>query len=273
MMERTRLGKRRYGAALLMLVAGTAALELGLPTARADLPDPHVFLDYSTLDFVFTRNVTPATTGAVIGTFSIEDVAGSTLDAVLRDALAVELDRATILDDANFSVAVTGDVVFLGPDSYALVGSFVATDDSGTVKVHSDFNSSTVSMTGPPEFSNVLTIAGSLSTFGGGEGTILADGTSTSWSFAGHAGDTNALLDIGGDATISIIDRSIASYDTGALIDFSLGVTITDLDELFAASSVVAGGDMKVTIVPVPAAIVLGLIGFGTLAGVRRRLA
>ena len=79
--------------------------------------------------------------------------------------------------------------------------------------------------------------------------------------------------DIGDDDTIAIIDRNIASYDTGALIDFSLGVAITDLDDLFAASSVVAGGDMKVTIVPVPAAIVLGLIGFGTLAGVRRRLA
>lgn len=271
-MKRIGLKKQENGTALLALAGVLTVLGLGAPAARADLPDPHVFLDYSTLDFIFTRNLTAPTPGAVIGTFDIEDSAGTTLDAVLRDDLAVEIDRATILDNDDFDVTVTGDVIYMGPNSYALVGSFSTTDDTGTVKVLADFTSTTVSMTGPPAFSNVLTIAGSLTTFGGGAGTIFADATATDWSFAGHTDDTADGKDVGDDDTISIEDLNIASYDTGALIDFSLGVVFTSLDDLFASSSTVAGGDMKVTIVPVPAAVVLGLIGFGCVAGLRRRL-
>lgn len=252
----------------LFLVAVVAVALLAVPTAaKADLPNPHVFLDYSTLDFVFTRT----TGGPDWGTFSITDVSGTTLDAILRNNLSVEIDRATISSFADFDVSLSGTVYRLAPNVYSLVGTFSATDDTGTTKVSADFHS--VSVTNPLiTATNLFTIAGGLSTLNGGVGPILTGIVGDSWSFAGHAGDTAPGNNFGGDDLITILSNA-GSYDIGDLVDFSLGNTFASLDALFASSTTIGGGDMKVTIIPAPGAVVLGLVGLGFVAGVRRRFA
>jgi len=255
---------RRFCAVVLF-----AGVTLGASAAMADLPDPNVFLDYSGLGFSYTRTAPSGSVGE-IGTFRITDVPGTTLDAILRDADAMEVDRATILNYSNFDVSVSGTVTRLANDIYALSGAFTATDDTGMTRVLADFASTLVDVT-PVSSTRLFTIQGGLSGAGGTAGPILVGVDNGVWTFNGHAGDTEATLNYGGDDRISVTSPPVQSYTNGDLIDFMLGVRYTSLDGLFASSTNIGGGDMKVSIVPEPATLGLGLLGVGLVGLLRRR--
>ena len=243
---------------VLVLVSGPAV---------ADLPDPNVYLDYSTLDFVFTRTAAAGVFGTV-GTYEIRDVSGSSMDAILRDDMSAEIDRATIRSFTDFDVMLSGNVDRVAANAYSLTGTLTATDDTGMTKVLADFASVEVS-NDSIGFTNLFVIAGTLGTSGGGIGPILVP-ASESWSFYGHSGDTVDGLDVGNDDTI-IVAHNAMSYGGGDLVNFTLGNDISGLDTLFADGRTLGGGDMKVTVVPAPAGVILGVIGLGVAGCLRRR--
>lgn len=79
--------------------------------------------------------------------------------------------------------------------------------------------------------------------------------------------------DDGVDGTVTLADGR-GSYRRGSLVDFQFVGKFSDLDAFFArARQGSTGADMKLTVVPVPAAWLLVSLGLTGALALRRRLA
>jgi len=261
--------------ALAMVFASTmVAFGVASTQVRADLVDPNLFLEYSSLKFSFTRTAAPGALGTV-GTFTIQDIGGSAMNAILRNGLGLEIDRATIANSGSFDVLLAGSVIRVGTSDYRLMGTLTATDyyiGTPTTVVQANFEGSVINFAELMGATYFFQIAGSL----GAPGGILLPPTDP-WTFSGQPGAINPdSLNVGGDNLIQV-PYQVSTYDVGNLVEFHLGgVLLPDgstQDTFFGTDVSLGGGDMKVTIVPAPAAVVLGLFGLGAVGWYMRRYA
>ena len=141
----------KYIMTVRACLALVAALALPAGTAWADLPNPHVYLDYTGLQFTYT----PGGGGpdGKVGTFSITDIVlegddYSSMIAKLRDGSGNPIASAKIAHADNFNVSLSGDVIKKSPNEYLLQGTLAGTDvDTATDAILAKFVSTDVSLT------------------------------------------------------------------------------------------------------------------------------
>ncbi|MCG3130379.1 MAG: hypothetical protein FLDDKLPJ_01136 [Phycisphaerae bacterium] len=251
------------GLAAAFCLAGSAQAGIGF------------FVDASTLQFTYTKG---AGGPGSVGQITITNIVSSNLVLQKLDLGAngeigggddTLVDLAEIGDSSQFSVSFVADVFKNGANDYSIVGSLGI----------GDVNS-------PPDvivgnfLSNSLSLGGGFFSFEGGlsnsNGILQPDGSDT-WVFTGLADDTPDFIngvfggDDGVDGTVSL-DSARGSYRSGNLLDFQFVGKSPNLDAFFNADRQGSNGaDMKITIVPVPAGVALGMIGLSAAWALRRR--
>lgn len=239
-----------------------------------------VFFDYADINIAFN---------AGSGVLSVADHAGTSLKANLRNNADIVQDQANIASAANFNVLLSATVVNpAGADNIGMSGVIGGTDTDLVNAYDANFVNSGfgADLDGVTFAAGVLTINGSLSTLFGT--SILTDPGAGDWIFKGTDDlPGGAGLDgLSNQFTISAAQRD--AYDRGTVFVLEISLPVfsdgtstlgyTNADDFFAAALLhggfsSTGGDMKVTITPVPAAAVLGLLGLGAVAGLKRRFA
>ncbi|MCU0913201.1 MAG: hypothetical protein MUC88_01400 [Planctomycetes bacterium] len=189
----------------------------------------------------------------------------------LVEALNVNSDLTVQIQDTDTHAALDGvkldnydmDLLFhyVGSgNNYTANGTFELEDNSGSSKMKANFTSTSVSLTtlgGQLQ----LMMDGVLSTFSGD--SILLGGAP--WVFTGDSNFSGADAD-GNAQTVTIDDPS--DHDVGGLVAIHYPVygKYSTLEQLFTAlanGSTLGNGSVHAQVVPVPAALLLGVLGVG----------
>jgi hypothetical protein len=188
--------------------------------------------------------------------FDLSAVSSPGLTAKIKEGGTV-LQQTDLTGTAdNFDMNI--DFTSLGGGAYYGIGDFFIKDDSGVIKAEGTFDTRDA---GDVELNaqGKLEISGRVGA-SVGNSTVLVP-NSNPWTFEGD-----------------IIDISLASgvekhtHGFAYVVQFDLGDHgISTLDELFSSTGLVlTAGDVDITVVPVPAAVVLGALGLGA-AGLKLR--
>jgi hypothetical protein len=269
----------RLQTTLAVIAVGLIGL-LALPPApaQADIATTVRFASTS-LEYTYTPGA-----GAGIGQLTIYDVfnkgaASSYMEVYSQNASNVTLEKATIQNNGGeaFQLLATMDIYKIAAGSYKALGTIGFTDTDMTSNAFE------------ADFTSNAGVNGIYATSSGGmtlhiDGTIVPLGTNTSilvnrdtatptgtWTYAGTAGIPGTTVTAGPVPPLNQFVVGEVWY-----LDFS--VKTLNLDKLFSAtdadrltsSTAQASG---YTTVPAPAAIVLGLMGLGTLGWWMRRYA
>ncbi len=235
--------------------------------------------DYLHLDFSYTAHAVPI--GDVVGeiTVSSPDI----LQVDKRDLGAdgvfssddVIVDTSRIIGPQDMGLEFSADVKKLGANNYQIVGTVKGTDVNQASNSHEgEFSSTNVN------YSSQGGPSGALFSFSGLLNTLLPNDAilinrqvgPDEWVFVGEeAFDTPDEDGTAGEITLAS-GREL--FDVGGIALFELGIdSVADLDEFFSENRQHAGGDLKLNVtVPVPAAMVMGVVGLGLIATLRRRL-
>lgn len=203
----------------------------------------------------------------------------STVSTILTVCTADDSDPTDVLDTA---ILKTVDPGFTMSDEMALTltwsnasGDWVGTGTAtvkeldGDVKMMADVTTTSASFA-PLGVFGFFQVAGNLTPYDTNTSVLLPT-VHGPWSYVGNSedgtepnadGETNQV-------TVSPAD----AYGTGTLFDFSVSQTFTggNLDEFLSNDQFVAtAGDAIFTVIPAPAAVVLGMIGLFVI-GVRMR--
>lgn len=256
-------------------ILGVIAASVSFAVAGAAEAGVGFFFDASTLRFSYVKG---AGAPGSIGRVTVNDFVSSSL-AVQHLDLGADgevggvddtlLDMARIGNSASFDVNLVADVFKLGANNYVMQGQLRIKDASGTEVVVGDL------------FSPNMFIGGGFFAFDGwlsNPGGILQPDNTDSWLFTGLGEDTPDFLNgqFGGadatDGTIRINDGR-GSFANGSLVEFQFVGKFNDLDHFFDANRGSTGADMKVAVVPVPGAALLGALGLSVAYALRRRMA
>jgi hypothetical protein len=227
----------------------------------------NAFFDFQGLTFAYNRTAAPGDTGT-IGTFSVETTDISDQVAAIRDGNVI-LDDSVINDWTDFDFSFTGEISYDGSgyslNSLGANGNGIAFTDieTSTNAVEADFKSWAVSLSPLGASTHLFSFSGNLNDLGNSNGPILVNrppGGST-WTFEGDGGESIA------------IGPPVSNFQNGGLVQIHLTTTETSLDDLFEEDVMLSGGDMKITVVPAPAAVILGLIGLPVVGWIKRRFA
>jgi hypothetical protein len=178
----------------------------------------------------------------------IDDVSYATLDSALAGGGA-NFDFELVLkmvDEAGINNwSASGDLLFTDTDGGA-----------GGVNAHVESDSITIA-------DDYLTIAGHLSNIGANPSILMTTNPGDPWKF--HGNGSNPTPGADGVAQQITVSNPL-SYDGGTLVTLRFGVSGA-LDTFFSTDRFdLTGGEVKGSIVPVPAAVLLGLLGLGAAA-------
>lgn len=187
-----------------------------------------------------------------------EEGPGSTLDAyIVQDGFTI-LQQTQInplaVDDLVFNLTFTG-----AGESWMAIGDLSLKDTSGNVVLKGDIVGAGIDYVDGTD--NSLEIRGVMVT-PAGDDSILQ--TSGAWTFAG-------------DSTSIGLAQGAENYDNGTLVvvHYLLPSSVTSLSSLFGyvtanGATTLQAGNVDITVVPVPAAVLLGMLGLSA-AGLKLR--
>lgn len=258
-------------------VLSVAMVALLASTAVADISG--FFFDLSENDFLYQRGAGSAGSEGRI-TISAGLLGAATANQYLLgsdnrfggNGLAADrlIDRATS-SNGTWSLSFVLDVFKVSSNHYFVSGTLAMADATGNTVLLGAVNSSV--------FDNQALQFGDLTFLSGytNPNSILKPDGPDSWVYTGDGGNDDPLgLGLGDGTTNTITlaaQRSI--YTTGSVTETTAKVgSFGTLDELFGSTLVNAPfrTDVKITVVPVPAAALLGLLGLGIVTRLKRRL-
>jgi hypothetical protein len=233
---------------LLLVVICFEALCLSAAPAMAD------FVDLWAYDTLMTVETTgPDFDGTTATTTIVSHIPGSSyMNMYIHDDDGITYQS---LELEPYNLTAVLDFTGSGND-YSATGSLVVNDTTGA-KIAADFVSTTITF--EPlfmnPFSNTIYVSGYLTPQGTNQSILQPE--DSSWEFAGLTG------------TISLLDKA-NSYDTGNMVVLEYNVNYGSLQAFLAADGATALGMLNATIVPIPTAVLLGIIGLG-LVGLKVR--
>jgi hypothetical protein len=219
--------------------------------------------------FEATMSYTPSAGG---GTATITETADSRLDLTLRQGFT-KTDSARISggDDFNFNLTLNlSDLP--GANNWSATGTLNFTDVNASDVVVATFTSTDVFTSEVSTGARYnLTIKGYIQGNPVGD-SILAGGSP--WVFTGESNVPGAGNQDGDANNKTITVNNPDSWGNGTLITFMFDIPAVDLDSLFNNwSDPLYGGQIQGSVIPVPAALLLGLVGLGSLGVLMRRYA
>ncbi len=221
------------------------------PVALADIA---VTYDCSEATMVYNK---------VAGTASVSNTLGSTFDVIEKDTVSGSaLDSARSLGN-SFNLNLQLNLTHLGVESWGGTGTIQFTDT----------NTATPAVLATVAITSIQIVAGDLQIQGllsNGTGILVNRGNP--WVYVGQQavpgkadGDS-----VPGQITVG----NVASYTTGTLLTLQFAVPGNgSLDTLFGVDRTLESGEVKGSIVPAPAAVLLGAMGLGLVGWVKRRYA
>jgi hypothetical protein len=225
-----------------LLIVSLAAFCLSAPAAKADMLTFDV--TNTTMDYHQSYNGV-----------EISNTSNSTLQASLLNSGGTPIQSASIASGNNFAMSVNLSIGSSG-GSYKATGA-VALSDYGASenRIVGDFTSTRIDVYGGGNI-YFLTITGTLDPLGT-NGAVL-NPWAASWTFDG-------------DAPSAITIANPAGWDYGDMVTFNWGIgNISTPAAFFANDHTLFGGEAAFSAVPVPAAILLGMLGL-SVAGVKLR--
>ena len=240
-----------------LLIISLAVLCLSAAPVMADI-DRSIYFDIHATELSLSDNSDTTYSGSGIASST------STVDAYLLQDGFIILDQALVspLTSSMFDF----DLTFAGSgENWTANGDITLQDTVGdAVKADIDADDiSIVSYPGPfPGTTDYeLVIKGRLSTQATEQSILL---TSGAWTYTGTTGDIGLTQDA-------------ENWDTGAVVvaHYLLPPNVTSLSSLFTYvtnnnPTLLSAGNVELTIVPVPAAVLLGMLGLG-MAGWKLR--
>jgi len=244
-----------------LLVFCFAALCLIAAPTRADMA-VHVDIDKTILSYT-PDSVPPG--GTPTGTGTITLMSDAWLDANIF-VNGSQTDNTKIYNDiflspdATFNAGMTLNLTQISTNNWLATGTLFVTDATLTNRIDATFTSTNMWF----DLQRGINIDG-----------VLVDNTPPAilvgpdpWTFQG---ETESITPAGGsDSTANQLTlTNWPMFDIGTIMTMHFGgVTATTLDGLFTVSSPVGGythGDIDIKIVPIPAAVLLGVIGLGVV--------
>ncbi len=232
-----------------------AALGFGLcSTATADMAV--IFNSNATLQGTIDVGQPGPQSGVV--SLDIDETEFSNIEVLLQEVGGPLLGSASISnlngDGMNFDLNLHLDMVRSGSGAWTGIGTFALTDiDTQTPAFFGNIVTNSVGMKG----GTTLEIEASMS----GNSPILVNRPNggPDWTYQG---ENSAVTVTGADA-----------FDSGYIFALQFNTGRSSLDDLFGTSASYSGGKIEGTVVPEPAAALLGLMGFGMVGWARRRFA
>ena len=160
-----------------------------------------------------------------------------------------------VFSQSGVNWSATGDLYVTDTAATKLAGDFFTTG-IGIEQVGSSYD---LHMTG-----YILPVSGN-------EAVLVGAAAGSPWTFQGEA-DSTSLVGGGWDGT----DNQVTAdpwegfdYGTVVILHYSIG-DISDLTTFFGITDVYERGDLEIRVVPLPAAVLLGMLGLG-VAGIKLR--
>lgn len=225
-----------------------------LAVAPAAMADINVIYDMNKAAFNYVSGSQALTVTETVD--SIFDVAK--VDTV---SLAT-LDTARLFNN-SFDLALNLNLVDLaGANNWGGTGTLKFTDiNTGTNAVEAFVNLTDVQIV-----SGNLEIHGLMSDLGANTSLLVNRGDP--WVFVGNSGAAGQDA-VAGQITVA----NVATFDNGTLLTLRFGVGNITLDSLFGMDRTFTDGEVKGSVVPAPAAVLLGTMGLGLVGWVKRRFA
>lgn len=202
-------------------------------------------------------------------TLTVTETLGSDLQVRKEDDGAGVIIDNTQIEDGGFGLTLELALLDLpGANNWSGMGSFSFTDTGAANVVEAAVQTTSITMdmiVANPEV-YLLVVQGALSDLGSNTRILVG---SDPWVFNGES-------EIGGEPTEGTANQITMfgpeNYDSGFVLTLKFAAPGGSLDGLLSQDRGLSGGEVKGAIVPVPAAVLLGMLGLSVAGlGLRKR--